>query len=84
MESLIAVAQESPALYLNNGVLLSDMKNMAETLFLSLRSVTGKHRHLLLKLGPQNSLFPCLSFYNVELIFQGHYRIMGCIWRFRK
>ncbi len=41
MESLIAVAQETPALYLNNGVLLSDMKNMAETLFLALRSVTG-------------------------------------------
>jgi hypothetical protein len=53
MESLIAVAQESPALYLNNGVLLSDMKNMAETLFLALRSVTGKHHHLLIKFGSQ-------------------------------
>jgi hypothetical protein len=61
MESLIAVAQESPALYLNNGVLLSDMKSMAETLFLALRSVTGMHHHPLLKLGPQNCcLFPFL------------------------
>jgi hypothetical protein len=51
MESLIAVAQESPALYLNNGVLLSDMKNMAETLFLALRSVTGKLHHPLLELN---------------------------------
>jgi hypothetical protein len=51
MESLIAVAQESPALYLNNGVLLSDMKNMAETLFLALRSVTGKLHHSLIKFG---------------------------------
>jgi hypothetical protein len=50
MESLIAVAQESPALYLNNGVLLSDMKNMAETLFLALRSVTGKRHNFLLVL----------------------------------
>jgi len=41
IESLIAVAQESPALYLNNGVWFSDMANMADTLFLALRSVTG-------------------------------------------
>jgi hypothetical protein len=57
MESLISVAQESPALYLNNGVLLSDMKNMAETLFLALRSVTGKHHHPLLELNFQNCSF---------------------------
>jgi hypothetical protein len=66
MESLIAVAQESPALYLNNGVLLSDMKNMAETLFLALRSVTGKQHHPLLELGLQNccsiSVPSCLQF----------------------
>jgi hypothetical protein len=42
IESLLAVAQAGPALYLNNGVWQSDMKNMADTLFLALRSATGK------------------------------------------
>ena len=41
LESLIAVAQESPALYLNNGVWQSDMTTMADTLYLALKSPIG-------------------------------------------